>query len=88
MHLKKRLIAVAAVLVMAAAVLYGSTFVTGDMEETDASLTWKRKRDNLFLVFRRQYDEFHQQRSRVFRGERGGARDSGTDFRERIPGSY
>ena len=39
MHLKKRLIAVAAVLVMAAAVLYGRTFVTGDTEEADASLT-------------------------------------------------
>ena len=33
MHLKKRLTAVAAVLVMTAAVLYGSVFGTGGVEE-------------------------------------------------------
>ena len=51
MHLKKRLIAVAAVLVMAAAVLYGSTFVTGDTEETDASLTWKTEKETIYFWY-------------------------------------
>ncbi len=50
MHLKKRLTAVAAVLVMAAAVLYGSTFVTGDTEETDAGLV-RGQGDDLLLVY-------------------------------------
>ncbi|MCI9337879.1 MAG: extracellular solute-binding protein [Lachnospiraceae bacterium] len=51
MHLKKRLIAVAAVLVMAAAVLYGSTFVTGDTEETDGPLTWGESKETIYIWY-------------------------------------
>ncbi len=51
MHLKKRLTAVAAVLVMAAAVLYGSTFAASDAEETGVPLTWGNDKETIYFWY-------------------------------------
>ena len=48
MHLKKRLTAVAAVLVMTAAVLYGSVFGTGDVKEADGPLAWSGDKETIY----------------------------------------
>ena len=51
MYLKKRLTAAAAVLVMAAAVLYGSTFAAGDAEETGSPLTWGDDKETIYFWY-------------------------------------
>lgn len=51
MHLKKRLFAVAAVVVMAAAVLYGSTFWTGRVEEADSPLAWSGDKETIYFWY-------------------------------------
>lgn len=52
MHLKKRLFGVAAVVVMAAAVLYGSTFATGSTEETAGSpLAWSGDKETIYFWY-------------------------------------
>ena len=49
MHLKKRLTAVAAVLVMGTAVLYGSTFAASDAEETGVPMTWGSDKETIYF---------------------------------------
>ena len=51
MHLKKRLTAVAAVLVMTAAVLYGSVFGTGDVKEADGPLAWSGDKETIYFWY-------------------------------------
>ncbi len=51
MHLKKRLIGVTAVVAMAVAVLYGSTFVTGDTEETGGPLNWGDDKETIYFWY-------------------------------------
>lgn len=51
MHLKKRLTAVAAVLVMAAAILYGSTFATANTEDVDAPMTWGSDKETIYFWY-------------------------------------
>lgn len=51
MHLKKRLMAVAAVLVMAAAVLYGSAFGMGKASETDGPLAWSADKETIYFWY-------------------------------------
>lgn len=51
MHLKKRLIAVAAVLVMGAAALYGSTFGQSDAEETGQPYSWDNEKETIYLWY-------------------------------------
>ena len=51
MHLKKRLTAVAAVLVMGTAVLYGSTFAASDAEETGVPMTSGSDKENIYFWY-------------------------------------
>ena len=51
MHLKKRLTAVAAVLAMGTAVLYGSTFAAGDAEETGVPMTWGSEKETIYFWY-------------------------------------
>lgn len=51
MHLKKRLIAAAAVVAMAAAVLYGSTLEMGEGQEEGVSLSWFDRKDTIYFWY-------------------------------------
>ena len=51
MYLKKRLTAVAAVLAMGTAVLYGSTFAAGDAEETGVPMTWGSEKETIYFWY-------------------------------------
>ncbi len=51
MYLKKRLTAVAAVLAMGTAVLYGSTFAAGDAEETGVPMTWGNEKETIYFWY-------------------------------------
>lgn len=51
MHLKKRLISVAAVVAMAAALFYGSTLEMRTVEEESSSLSWFEKTDTIYFWY-------------------------------------
>lgn len=74
MHLKKRLTAVAAVLAMAAAVLYGSTFATQDTEETGGALTWGEQKETIYFWYSDENMTDYINSAAVSFGEREGVR--------------
>lgn len=76
MHLKKRLTAVAAVLVMAAAVLYGSTFAASDAEETGVPLTWGNDKETIYFWYSDDRMTNFLGSAAVSFGEREGVRSS------------